>query len=126
VNVRDVDGFIAPDTVPWRTIDDFESARDALDDWRHSQRRDLKTARDFEDLMKWSAESAARRATGTRSDNRLSPFANAVLKAMAHRIEPAGLILGSPHFPPRQREFGGQGGSSSDCPDRKHDQRNGS
>ena len=37
VNVRDVDGLITADTVPWRNIDEFEQARDLLDDWKESQ-----------------------------------------------------------------------------------------
>ena len=103
VNVRDVDGLIAADTAPWQTIEDFYRARDALDDWRASQRRVLKTAKDFDDWMKWSAERTARRATGTRSDNRLSPVANGVLKALAHRLECAVPILTSRHFSPQKR-----------------------
>ena len=43
VGVRDVDGLITADTVPWRSIDEFEQARNLLDDWRRSQRRVLKT-----------------------------------------------------------------------------------
>ena len=98
VNVRDIDGLIAADTAPWQTIEDFSHARDSFDDWRASQRRVLKTAKDFDDWMKWSAERRSRKATGTRSDNRLSPVANAVLKALAHRLECAVHILTSRSF----------------------------
>jgi hypothetical protein len=34
VNVRDVGGLIAAETVPWRTIEEFEVERDTLDMWR--------------------------------------------------------------------------------------------
>ena len=44
INVRDVDGLIAADTVPWQTFEEFEEARDGLENWRKSQRRVLKTA----------------------------------------------------------------------------------
>src|SRR6476661_6238669 len=38
VKVRDVDGLITADTVPWRTIDEFKQARDLLEDWKRSRR----------------------------------------------------------------------------------------
>ena len=52
VEVRDVDGLITADTVPWRSIDEFEQARNLLDDWRRSQRRVLKTKQDYDDMMR--------------------------------------------------------------------------
>jgi hypothetical protein len=53
VKVRNVDGLIAADTVPWPTIDEFEQARDLLEDWKRSQRRVLKTKHDHDDMMAW-------------------------------------------------------------------------
>ena len=55
VKVRDVDGLITADTVPWRTIDEFEQARDLLEDWKRSQRRVLKTKQDYDDMIAWGA-----------------------------------------------------------------------
>ena len=71
VNVRDVDGLITADTVPWRSIDEFEQARDLLDDWKRSQRRVLKTKQDYDDMIAWGAARASRRRTGTRGHNAL-------------------------------------------------------
>ena len=80
VKVRNVDGLIAADTVPWRTIDEFEQARNLLEDWKRSQRRVLKTKQDYDDMMAWGAARASRRKTGTRGHNALSPVASAALK----------------------------------------------
>jgi hypothetical protein len=44
-NVHDEEGLMVAETRPWKTVDEFEEARDALDDWRRSQRRVLKTAK---------------------------------------------------------------------------------
>jgi hypothetical protein len=88
VNVRDVDGLITADTEPWRSIDEFEQARDRLDDWRRSQRRVLKTAQDYDDMEEWSMARTNRSKIGTRSHNALSPAAAAVLKVLAHRTTP--------------------------------------
>ena len=85
VKVRNVDGLIAADTLPWRTIDEFEQARDQLEDWKRSQRRVLKTKQDYDDMMAWGAARASRRKTGTRAHNALSPVASATLKVLAHR-----------------------------------------
>ena len=85
VKVRNVDGLIAADTVPWRTIDEFEQARNLLEDWKRSQRRVLKTKQDYDDMMAWGAARASRRKTGTRGHNALSPVASAALKILAHR-----------------------------------------
>jgi hypothetical protein len=88
VNVRDVDGLITADTEPWRNIDEFNLARDQLEDWKRSQRRVLKTAQDYDDMEEWSTARASRSKTGTRSNNKLSPMPAAVLKVLAHRTTP--------------------------------------
>ena len=88
VQVRNVDGLITADTVPWRSIDEFEAARNQLDDWKRSQRRVLKTRQDYDDMQAWGAASASRRRIGMRAHNKLSPMAGAVLKVLAHRNEP--------------------------------------
>ena len=85
VNVRDVDGLITADTEPWRSIDEFEQARDLLEDWKRSQRRVLKTRQDFDDMIAWGAMRASRRRAGTKSHNKLPPVAAAVLKVLAWR-----------------------------------------
>ena len=85
VNVRDVDGLICADTEPWRSIDEFEQARNLLEDWKRSQRRVLKTRQDFDDMIAWGAMRASRRRAGTKSHNKLPPVASAVLKVLAWR-----------------------------------------
>jgi hypothetical protein len=96
VNVHNIDGLITADTVPWRTIDEFEQARDLLEDWKRSQRRVLKTKQDYNDMMDWGAARPSRRKTGTRGHNALSPVASAALKVLAHRTSGLVTILESP------------------------------
>lgn len=88
VNVRDVKGLITADTTPWRSIDDFEQARDLLEEWKKSQRRVLKTSRDFEAMVEWGRLRVNRRRIGTRSHNKLAPVPAAVLKVLARRDTP--------------------------------------
>ena len=83
VNVRDVDGLITADTAPWRTIDEFEQARDLLEDWKRSQRRVLKTKQDYDDMIAWGTMRTNRQRTGTSRHNKLSPVPAAVLKVLA-------------------------------------------
>src|SRR5262245_25332273 len=85
VKVRNVEGLVTADTVPWRTIDEFEQARNLLEDWRRSQRRVPKTKQDYDDMIAWGTAKASRRKTGTHAHNALSPVASAVLKILAHR-----------------------------------------
>ena len=82
---RDVDGLICADTEPWRSIDEFEQARDLLEGWKRSQRRVLKTRQDFDDMIAWGAMRASRRRAGTKSHNKLPTVAAAVLKVLAWR-----------------------------------------
>ena len=96
VKVRNVDGLITADTVPWRTIDEFEQARNLLEDWKRSQRRVLKTKQDYDDMIAWGAARGSRRKTGTRGHNALSPVASAVLKLLAHRTAGIVTVLESP------------------------------
>ena len=95
VNVRDVDGLITADTVPWRSIDEFEQARNLLEDWKRSQRRVLKTKQDFDDMIAWGAMRASRRRTGTnrttscrRSRRRCSRFWHGETAASASGSRP--------------------------------------
>ena len=71
VKVRDVDGLITADTAPWRSIDEFEQARNQLEDWKRSQRRVLKTKQDYDDMSAWGAARASRRKIGIQSNNAL-------------------------------------------------------
>ena len=84
VNIRNVEGLIAADSVPWRTVEEFEDTRDAFDEWRTSKRRVLKTAEDYEDFMDWAAGRALRSAVGMRSHNSLSPLARGAMLAAIH------------------------------------------
>ena len=104
VNVRDVDGLITADTVPWRNIDDFEEARDRLEDWKQSQRRVLKTAQDYEDMIAWGEMRMNRKGQ-----------AHVAKQAAAARRRPcsryshgarSALANGSRSKPPRKRRCG--------------------
>jgi hypothetical protein len=81
VNVRDIEGRFAADTVPWATINEFEDARDGLDLWRVSQRHVIKTAQDYLDMQAWAASRGSRKAVGTTAQNSLPPLARAVMLA---------------------------------------------
>jgi hypothetical protein len=82
IDVRDVDGLITANTTPWRSIDEFERARDLLDAWKQCQKRVLKTKQDYDDMSEWGRLRASRRRIGIRADNKLSPAAMAVLKVL--------------------------------------------
>jgi hypothetical protein len=84
INVRDIDGLIAADTIPWRTVEEFEGARDGLENWRKSQRRVLKTVADYHAMTAWTSGSASRRALGATARNRLPPLALAAMLAAVH------------------------------------------
>jgi hypothetical protein len=82
--VRDEEGLFAADTVPWATIDEFEDARDNLDAFRKTQRRVIKTAQNYFDMLAWGAGQASRRAVNSRSSNKLPTLARAVALAALH------------------------------------------
>lgn len=84
MKIRNVEGLIAADSVPWRTVEEFEDTRDAFDEWRMSKRRVLKTAEDYEDFMDWAAGRASRSAVRMRSHNRLLPLARGAMLAAIH------------------------------------------
>jgi hypothetical protein len=86
INVHDVDDLITADTAPWRTVDEFEAARDDLDLWRQSERRVMKTAANYADMINWSAAHSSRLALGITSQNRLSPLAVAAMLAAAYGV----------------------------------------
>ena len=77
---RDIDGLLTAETRPWNTLDQFEKARDGLEDWKRSRRRVLKTAADYSDMIDWEANAASRRAVGVKADNALNPLAAAFLR----------------------------------------------
>ena len=64
--VRDVDGLIAANTWPWRTVGEFLVERTAFEAWRKSGRRVLKTAADYQDFRAWADENPFRRAIGSK------------------------------------------------------------
>ena len=84
VNVRDVDGLITADTLPWMTIDDFEKHRTALDDWKKAKNRVLKTKLDYADMTAWSEARETRKAAGTSPRSSLPSIASAIVRVMAH------------------------------------------
>jgi hypothetical protein len=50
VHPVDVDGLITADTRPWLSIEEFDNHRDALENWKKSQRHVLKKVADLHDL----------------------------------------------------------------------------
>jgi hypothetical protein len=86
INIRDIDGLIAADTVPWRTADEFEDVRDGFEAWSRAQRRVLKTTLDLDDMTVWVAGRASRKAVGARAHNHLSPLARATMLASIHGV----------------------------------------
>ncbi len=65
--VTDVEGVASFATKPWPTICAFEEQRRNSDDWRHNQRRVLRTARDFADMNEWIALRPTRKALRTNA-----------------------------------------------------------
>ena len=65
-NVRDVEGIISFDTVPWADIEEFFEWRDALDQWRPDKKRVLKTALDWRQFVTWNEARSGRRMAGVR------------------------------------------------------------
>jgi hypothetical protein len=84
INIRDIEGLIAANTVPWRTVQEFERERDGLENWRKSQRRVLKTTADYEEMIAWTSASASRRGLSSTTRNRLPPLALAAMLAAIH------------------------------------------
>jgi hypothetical protein len=80
IDPRDDKGLLTAETRPWNTLDEFERARDGLEDWKRSRRRVLKTAVDYSDMTDWEANAIARRAVGVKADNVLNPLAAAFLR----------------------------------------------
>jgi hypothetical protein len=80
IDPRDVDGLLTTETRPWNTLDEFEKARDGLEAWKRSQRRVVKTAVDYSDMIDWESNAVARRAVGVKADNALNPLAAAFLR----------------------------------------------
>jgi hypothetical protein len=89
VHPVDVDGVITADTRPWLTVEEFESHRDALENWKKSQRRVLKTVADLRDLNEWSMSRPGQRASGSTMQSGRPPLVNAFLKAVTRgEIDP--------------------------------------
>jgi hypothetical protein len=86
VSVRDVDGLIAADTVPWQTANEFEKTRDDLEAWGKAQRRVLKKTADLDDMAAWTTGRASRKAVGATANNRLPPLARATMLASIHGV----------------------------------------
>jgi hypothetical protein len=79
----DVNGLLCADTRPWQTIEAFDDARDALEAWKKSRRRILKTASDLQDLQLWTTHRQGQKASGSTSQSNRPPLVNAFLRAMA-------------------------------------------
>jgi hypothetical protein len=82
VHPVDVEGVITADTRPWLTVEEFDSHRDALENWKKSQRRVLKTVTDLNDLNEWIVARPGQRASGSTAQSGRPPLVNAFLKAI--------------------------------------------
>ncbi len=85
VDPDDVDGLITAHTRPWSTVEEFDSHRDALEDWKKSRRRVLKTVADLRDLNEWNMSRPGQRASGSTMQSGRPPLVNAFLKAVARQ-----------------------------------------
>jgi hypothetical protein len=89
VHTVDVDGLITADTRPWLTVEEFDNHRDALESWKKSQRRVLKTVADLHDLNEWNRTRPGQRASGSTMQSGRPPLVNAFLKAVTRgEIDP--------------------------------------
>ena len=82
VDPTDVEGVITAKTRPWSTIEEFDDHRDALENWKKSQRRVLKTVADLRDLQDWNATRPGQRASGSTTQSGRPSLVNAFLKAV--------------------------------------------
>jgi hypothetical protein len=89
VHTVHVDGLITADTRPWLSIEEFDNHRDALENWKKSQRRVLKTVADLHDLNEWNRTRPGQRASGSTMQSGRPPLVNAFLKAVTRgEIDP--------------------------------------
>jgi hypothetical protein len=82
VDPIDVEGVITAKTRPWSTIEEFDDHRDALENWKKSQRRVLKTVADLRDLEDWNTTRPGQRASGSTTQSGRPSLVNAFLKAV--------------------------------------------
>jgi hypothetical protein len=89
VHPVDVDGLITADTRPWLSVEEFDNRRDALENWKKSQRRVLKTVTDLHDLNEWNRTRPGQKASGSTMQSGRPPLVNAFLKAVTRgKIDP--------------------------------------
>ena len=101
VDPTDCEGLLCADTRPWRTLEDFTSARDGLEAWKKAQRRVLKTCADLTDLVAWTANHDGLKVSGSTAQSGRPPFVNAFMRAMVRIFwTPRGRTSGSPIFSP--------------------------
>ncbi len=86
VTPTDCEGLLCAETRPWTTLDDFDSARDALEDWKKAQRRVLKTTGDLRDLMSWTKHREGQKASGSTAQSGRPPLVNAFMRSMARGL----------------------------------------
>jgi len=75
---RDVEGLLC--------FEQFNEARDALEAWKKSQRRVLKTAGDLRDMREWTKTAPRQKAVGSTVQSSRPPLVNAFLRAMARGV----------------------------------------
>jgi hypothetical protein len=77
--IADIEGVISFATRPWPTLDKFERRRENFEDYKRSQRRVLKTVRDYIDAVEWSELRGTRKALRTNSRGLLPNLARAII-----------------------------------------------
>jgi hypothetical protein len=76
------EGVLAFETEPWDSKEDFLEARDALEQWKRSEKRVLRTLDDFYAYRAWAQARPAKKAANTRGSR--PPFITAVIRAWKH------------------------------------------
>jgi hypothetical protein len=82
VGLCEREGVLAFDTKPWDTLEDFIEARDALEQWKRSEKRVLRTLHDWHAYRAWAEARPAKRAANTRGGR--PPFITAIVRARIH------------------------------------------
>jgi predicted regulator of Ras-like GTPase activity (Roadblock/LC7/MglB family) len=82
VRLCEREGVLAFETEPWDSLEEFLEARDALEQWKRSEKRVLRTLDDFHAYRAWAHTRPAKKAANTRGAR--PPFITAVLRAWRH------------------------------------------
>jgi hypothetical protein len=82
----DCEGMICCDTRPWDTIEQFTQERDALEAWKKSQRRVLKTTDDLRDMCQWATTAPRQKVVGSTAQSSRPPLVNAFMRGIVRGV----------------------------------------